>query len=269
MVGGLGCQGHSLPLDVGYDGVADKWESSAGPVYAPLGQVLVASCPIPLEGKTVLDVGCGTGAIARSAVALGAWVAGADRSLSMLQGVHGEVFPRVGADILSLPFGDGAFDVAIAGFVINHVPPVSGLTELARVVGNGGAVLASAWERSVADPVKASIERVLRSHGWVPPEWWQLIQTTVEPITGSPTRLARAARGAGLHDVCAEVVRPSIGVSDVDVVVAYRLSLPHIGPWFTGLPSETKALVVGGAREAAQPLMEDWRPGMVVLTGLV
>jgi ubiquinone/menaquinone biosynthesis C-methylase UbiE len=258
-----------MPLGTAYDTIADEWESSASPVYAPLGQILVASSPVSLEGKRVLDVGCGTGVIARFAAESGASVAGADRSLSMLQGADGHAFPRVGADILSLPFRDGAFDVVMAGFVINHVSPRNALTELARVVGRGGAVLVSAWERTVADPLKASIESVLRSHGWVPPEWWQLLQTTVEPITGSPTKLARVATEAGLHHVYAEVVRPSIGVNDAGVVVAYRLSLPHIGPWFADLPPGLQGLVVRDAVTACQPWVEKWRPGMVVVTGLV
>ncbi|HVA09589.1 MAG TPA: methyltransferase domain-containing protein [Acidimicrobiales bacterium] len=258
-----------MPLNTAYDAIADRWEASAGPIYEPLARALVASSPIALAGKSVLDVGCGTGAIARSAAASGARVAGADRSLSMLHDAHGYVCPRVAGDILSLPFLDGAFDVAIAGFVINHVPPVSGIAELARVVGHGGAVLASAWERGVVDPLKSAIEGVLRSYGWVPPDWWQLIQTTVERITGSPSTLARAANDAGLHDVCCEIVRPSTGITDADVVVAYRLSLPHIGSWFAELHPDAKEVVVREAREAAQPLVESWRPGMVVVIGLV
>ena len=142
-----------MSVDAAYDSVAHEWESSAGPVYGPLGQALVGNSPITLAGKTVLDVGCGSGAIARSAAAMGARVAGVDRSLPMLHGTHGDDFPRSAADILSLPFRNDAFDVAIAGFVINHVPPVQGLAELVRVVGSGGAVLASSW--SAASPTRS------------------------------------------------------------------------------------------------------------------
>jgi SAM-dependent methyltransferase len=68
----------------------------------------------------------------------------------------------VAADVLDLPFKDGAFDVALAGFLINHMPPGPALAELARVVGPGGVVLASTWATDGPDPVKAAIDT---SHG--------------------------------------------------------------------------------------------------------
>ncbi len=53
---------------------------------------------------------------------------------------------RVG-DAMSLPLDDGAFDVTVAGLVLNFVPePATGVGEMARVTRAGGTVAAYVWD---------------------------------------------------------------------------------------------------------------------------
>ena len=53
---------------------------------------------------------------------------------------------RVG-DAMSLPLDDGAFDVTVAGLVLNFVPePATGVGEMARVTRVGGNVAAYVWD---------------------------------------------------------------------------------------------------------------------------
>jgi ubiquinone/menaquinone biosynthesis C-methylase UbiE len=61
----------------------------------------------------------------------------------------GRGWPAVVADVLALPLRDGVFDAAVAGFLLNHLPPAAALAELTRVVSPGGVVLASTWGDSV------------------------------------------------------------------------------------------------------------------------
>jgi SAM-dependent methyltransferase len=99
-------------------------------------------------GDRVLDVGTGTGTVAVLACSRGARVTAVDAEPSMLEvarrrapgaEIHRATLPR-------LPFGDGAFDAAVANFVINHVgDPVAAVRELRRVVRPGGRVAVTIW----------------------------------------------------------------------------------------------------------------------------
>ena len=89
-------------------------------------------------GVRVLDVGCGPGSLSAAAAARGALVTGADLAEGMLAAARrnhpGIEF--VHADAEDLPFEDGAFDVALGAFIVNHLPhPERAAAELARVAG--------------------------------------------------------------------------------------------------------------------------------------
>jgi SAM-dependent methyltransferase len=99
-------------------------------------------------GDRLLDVGTGTGTVAALARARGARVTAVDAEPSMLElasrRVPGAEFRE--ATLPRLPFDDGAFDVAVANFVINHVgDPVAAVRELRRVVRPGGRVAVTIW----------------------------------------------------------------------------------------------------------------------------
>jgi SAM-dependent methyltransferase len=87
-------------------------------------------------GTRVLDVGCDLGTLSAAAAARGATVTGADLAAGMLAEARGR-HPRiefVRADAEALPFADGAFDIALAAFVVNHLRhPERAAAELKRV----------------------------------------------------------------------------------------------------------------------------------------
>ncbi|MDQ6909225.1 MAG: class I SAM-dependent methyltransferase, partial [Actinomycetota bacterium] len=122
-----------MALATAYAGLAAEWDTGAGHVYRPLARALVAASPLSLHGGLVLDVGSGTGAVADAAVARGARVVAADGAVSMVAYQRAQSRPGVAADALALPFLRGAFDAALAGFLLNHVAPAPALAELARV----------------------------------------------------------------------------------------------------------------------------------------
>jgi len=229
----------------------------------------VEASPVSLSGRLVLDVGSGTGAIAEAAVACGARVVAADRTFCMVayQGTH--CWPGVAADALALPFPDRAFDAALAGFLLNHLDPAQALTELARIVRPGGTVLASTWAVGKPDPVKSAIDSVITSWGWVPPDWYIALKKEVEPISGSPTRLAAAAIQAGLVAVSVSGRDEDLGVRQPGSVIAYRLGMPHIAPWVAKLDVSRRAQVTRQALAAASPHIDGWRPAVIILTSRV
>jgi len=94
--------------------------------------------------RLVLEVGGGEGELAeRIKNELGAEVVGIDQSEGMVAVQRGKgIDARVG-DVQNLPFADGEFDVAVAAWMLYHVPDLDrGLGELARVLRPDGVLVA-------------------------------------------------------------------------------------------------------------------------------
>src|SRR6478736_1201893 len=104
-----------------YSDGAEAWAAGPVRIYVVLAELLVDCSPIALRGRRVLDLGTGTGAASRPAVAKGASVTALDTPLGMLQTDRAERPPAVVGDALALPFRSGAFDVVVAAFSMNHL----------------------------------------------------------------------------------------------------------------------------------------------------
>jgi SAM-dependent methyltransferase len=100
---------------------------------------------------TVLDVGAGTGAGTRHLVELVGpeCVAAVDPSAPFVEALRDRL-PGVDvrhASAESLPFDDGAFDVALAQLVVNFMSdPDAGVAEMRRVIRPGGVAAACVWD---------------------------------------------------------------------------------------------------------------------------
>jgi SAM-dependent methyltransferase len=99
----------------------------------------------------VLDVGCGTGVLAREAfgrVGLDGRVVGLDLNEGMLA-VAARAEPRVEwrrGDAASLPFEDACFDVVVSQFALMYFPDrVSSLREMWRTLAPGGRLAIATW----------------------------------------------------------------------------------------------------------------------------
>ena len=104
-------------------------------------------------GRRWLDIGCGTGALSQTILERAAPQAlmGVDPSegfISHARRVVGDTRAefRVG-DAQSLPADNRAFDVAVAGLVINFVPDMAkAAAEMVRVTRPGGTAAAYVWD---------------------------------------------------------------------------------------------------------------------------
>jgi ubiquinone/menaquinone biosynthesis C-methylase UbiE len=100
------------------------------------------------QGSRVLDLGCGTGDLARYLARAGFQVTGCDISAEMLdraaQADSAAVLQwmRLDPGWRTLPFADGMFGVIVASSVLEYVEdPVEVLRECARVLEPGGALM--------------------------------------------------------------------------------------------------------------------------------
>jgi SAM-dependent methyltransferase len=154
------------------------WRASTlGTITERLERAVVFDLAGRLEGRDVLDVGCGDGAYALTAARAGARVIGLDRSTAALDAARAnaeakglDVDLQVG-DASALPFPADRFDVVLAVTVLCFVEkPAQVVAEMARVLRPGGVLVLgelgkwSAWAawRRLRSLVGATIWRTAR-----------------------------------------------------------------------------------------------------------
>ena len=160
-------------------------------------------------GDRVLDACCGTGDLALADLRAGAAeVVGVDFSEAMLERARRKsaAVEWVDADLLALPFPDGAFDAATVGFGVRNVDDLeAGLRELRRVLRPGGrlAVLEITRPRGLLRPFFLFwFEVLVPFAGRVLPggEAYTYLPASVRRFPG-PEDLAAALARSGFADV--------------------------------------------------------------------
>jgi len=137
---------------VSFDVAADAYDRFMGRYSVQLSAQLADFAEVH-HGQTVLDVGCGPGALtAELVMRLGPEsVAAVDPSEPFVAAARAR---QPGVDVVQasaeqLPFPDGAFDAALAQLVVHFMSdPVAGLTEMARVTRRDGVVAACVWDHA-------------------------------------------------------------------------------------------------------------------------
>ncbi len=129
---------------------ADSYDRFMGRYSMRLAPLLADFAGIT-DGQTVLDVGCGPGALTAELVRRldPASVSAVDPSESFVAAAR-QRYPAVTvrhASAEALPFEDRAFDAALAQLVVHFMAdPVQGLREMSRVTRDGGVVAACVWD---------------------------------------------------------------------------------------------------------------------------
>ena len=131
-------------------------------IFADWASILVEAARVA-PGQRVLDVGCGTGIVARVAADRlkgSGSVTGVDLNSSMInvaRRLRPEIDWREG-DAASLPFADGAFDVVVSQAALMFFPDrVAALREMRRVLRSGGLIAVQVFGASAGYELTAAI----------------------------------------------------------------------------------------------------------------
>jgi SAM-dependent methyltransferase len=133
-------------------GNTEAYEAYIGRWSRPAAEAILQWLALP-SGQRWLDVGCGTGALTQAILAAAepSEVLGVDPSAEFLGTAEAQIIdPRVRfaiGDARALPVPSDAYDVVIAGLVLNFVPePEAAVAEMVRAARPSGMVAGYVWD---------------------------------------------------------------------------------------------------------------------------
>jgi SAM-dependent methyltransferase len=196
-------------------------------VTGPDARELAIQAVVEAEPHSILEVGCGEGELAeRMTAELAAEVVAIDQSERMVELARARgVDARIG-DVQQLPFGNGAFDVVVAAWMLYHVPDRDrALAELARVLRPGGRLVAVT---NAADHLQEMLA-LAGVDGW-----------------DFTFRAENGAEILGRHFVAVETRDASgtVTLRDADQIRAYMQSSIRLQAWADRVPELEEPLVV-------------------------
>jgi ubiquinone/menaquinone biosynthesis C-methylase UbiE len=198
-------------IKVAFDN-ADAYERYMGRWSRAVGEKFLAWLDL-LKSLRWLDVGCGSGAFSELVGERCApkSLSGVDPSAAQIEFARGRIPNgnfRV-ADAMSLPHGDGEFDIVASALVLHFIPDrARAFAEMKRVAKPGGLVTGYTWERTAISDFApyAPMMRAIRSLG-------------VEPMQ-SPTVPEQSPEGLRASVQAAELT--GIEVSRIEASQTFR-----------------------------------------------
>lgn len=197
-----------------FDRASETYDSVGVDFFTPMGAALVSAAALR-PGETVLDVGCGRGAVlfpAAAAVGPAGTVTGIDLAPGMVTRTAAEaaaipgVSVRLG-DAQAPDFPDGSFDVVTAGLVLFFLPdPRAALGAYRKILRPSGRLVFSCF--AAHDPRYSEALKILARHAEGAPA-----PRRNDDLFQNAASITEALRGAGF---------PTISVRDVTVDSRFR-----------------------------------------------
>jgi SAM-dependent methyltransferase len=183
-------------------------------------------------------------------------VAGVDPSEGQLSYARAQPALRAAAfhlgDAMALPFPDDAFDAAVMPLVLFFVPePAKGVSEMARVVGPGGAVAAYSWDMFGGGFPYESLHAEMRAMGIG-------VLTPPSPEASRRDAMRDLWTGAGLESVETREITVQRSYGDFDDYWTTILGGPSVGTKLATMSGEAIALLKARMR-ARLPVGETGR----------
>ncbi|HEU0033927.1 MAG TPA: methyltransferase domain-containing protein [Kofleriaceae bacterium] len=151
--------------------IADVFERALVPaIFAPYARDLIERIRPIGPADRILDLGCGTGIVARllrERLGGAAAITGIDLSAPMI-GKARELAPELDwqvGDAAALPFRDRAFDIVVCQQMLQFAPDRDAvLREVRRVLSPGGRFVVSVWGARREQPLHDAIAAVAERH---------------------------------------------------------------------------------------------------------
>ena len=204
---------------------AECYEAEFVPAFFAQWAPMLCTAAVVTAGQTVLDVGCGTGIVARTAadlVAPDGSVTGLDLNEAMLtvaRRVRPDLDWRQG-DACALPYDEQTFDVVLTQMALMFVPDRTAvLCEMGRVAKHGGTVgllVPSELERQVA--FAPFLDIAARHAG---PEALSLMSSYF--VCGSLDELTALVQAAGLTVTTSRIETGTYTAPSIDAAVANEI----------------------------------------------
>ena len=230
-------------------------------VFAPWAEDLVERAGLR-PGERVLDVGCGTGAVARAAaprVGTTGHVAGVDNSAERL-GVAQSLPPVPGAaidwqlgDATALPYADASFHVVLCQQVLHLIPDRAvALAEMRRVLVPGGRLGLSVWRAMEYSPAFLPIASAVTKH-LGPAEGSRFGRNF---SLGDEAELRRLLEAAGFQEIVIVQETKVADFASPDNFMRYQMDV-NADRW--KISPETQAAIEADVRQELQPYVENGR----------
>jgi SAM-dependent methyltransferase len=243
----------------------EQW--ATGAAYEPyvgrwsrlVARELLAWLAVP-PGARWLDVGCGTGALSQTilAVAAPSAIKGLDASAGYVAYAHRQVRDARAAfevgDAQALPEESGGYDAVVAGLVLNFVPqPARMVAEMVRVARPGGVVAVYVWDYAG--------QMQLMRHFWdaavaLDPTARELDEGPRFPLC-HPDRLGDLFRDAGLQAVETRAIDVPTRFRDFDDYWSPFLGGQGPAPGYATSLSEARRAALRERIRAALPVAAD------------
>jgi ubiquinone/menaquinone biosynthesis C-methylase UbiE len=198
------------------------------------------------EGQRVLDVACGTGAVARAAEERTDQVTGLDVNEAMLT-VARRLRPNLQwrrGDAGELPFPAASFDVVLCQAALMFFPdPERALREMGRVLAPSGTVGVQVWDRREDQPAYRPFIEVVGRHAG--PEAVNLIAAYF--VRGDLAELTAMLASARLEVTGTRTESTSMRFSSVDELVATEVQSTPLGE---RLDEDVIRRIIEGSRDA-------------------
>lgn len=225
----------------------------------------------PRPGERVLDVGCGTGIIARqvaSRLGAGGTITGLDLSPNMLA-IARTAAAREGVAIIEwregsaeqLPFPESSFDLVLCQFALMFfADKAAALTEMRRVATENGRVLLSVWQGLDRHPFYQTLHNVIQE---------RLGMSALQDIfgLGSADELRALAMGAGFRRVEVEPISMTARFPNPDGFLAGEIDVDTAAiPSMQHLDAQARqAIVAAISADMESPLKEVTHDDHVVI----